>query len=87
MSYFRKEVITSSNGFVEEYHNKDDDYCYSYVLIPGTSLLPKPLLGVTYFVFLCFLFIGISIIADMFMEAIEVITSKVQAVEKIDEKS
>jgi hypothetical protein len=27
-SYFRKEVITSSNGFVEEYHNKDDDYCY-----------------------------------------------------------
>lgn len=86
-SYFRKEVITSSNGFVEEYHNKDDDYCYSYVLIPGTSLLSKPLLGVTYFVFLCFLFLGISIIADMFMESIETITSKVQLVERLDEKT
>ena len=56
-------------------------------MIPGTSLLPKPLLGVTYFVFLCFLFLGISIIADMFMEAIETITSKVQLVEKLDEKT
>lgn len=86
-SYFRKEVITSSNGFVEEYHNSNDDYCTSYVLIPGTSLLPKPLLGVTYFIFLCFLFLGISIIADMFMEAIETITSKVQLVERLDEKT
>lgn len=45
------------------------------VLIPGTSLLPKGLLGIAYFIFLIFLFLGISIVADIFMAAIEVITS------------
>jgi hypothetical protein len=45
------------------------------VLIPGTTLLPKGLLGFAYFMFLGFLFLGISIVADIFMEAIEVITS------------
>lgn len=43
---------------------------------PGVSLLPTPLLGFAYLTFLGFLFLGISISADIFMEAIEVITSK-----------
>ena len=42
------------------------------------------LLGITYFVFLCYLFLGISIIADIFMEAIEVITSKTTPVTTTD---
>jgi mannose/fructose/N-acetylgalactosamine-specific phosphotransferase system component IIC len=46
------------------------------VLIPGTSLMPTGFLGFIYVVFLGFLFLGISIIADIFMEAIEVITSQ-----------
>lgn len=46
------------------------------VLIPGTSLLPSGFLGFIYIVFLGFLFVGISIVADIFMEAIEVITSQ-----------
>jgi len=46
------------------------------VLIPGTTLLPKGLLGFVYFIFLCFLFLGISIVADIFMAAIEKITSQ-----------
>ena len=45
------------------------------VLIPGTTLMPSGFLGFIYVVFLGFLFLGISIIADIFMEAIEVITS------------
>jgi solute carrier family 8 (sodium/calcium exchanger) len=56
-------------------------------LIPGTEILPVGVLAVAYFLTLCFLFLGISIIAEVFMAGIEQITS--QAVEvtvnKIDD--
>jgi len=73
--------IQRQQGWVEEFYDGDmeGDYCYSgLVLIPGTTLLPKGLLGFAYFVFLGFLFLGVSIVADIFMEAIEVITSQTQ---------
>lgn len=43
--------------------------------VPGTSLISNGVLGVVYFIFLVWLFLGINISADIFMEAIEVITS------------
>jgi len=43
---------------------------------PGVSLLPAGLMGVAYLIFLGYLFLGIAISADIFMEAIETITSK-----------
>lgn len=43
---------------------------------PGISLMPTALMGTYYFLFLFYLFLGISISADIFMEAIEVITSQ-----------
>jgi len=48
------------------------------VNIPGTQLISKNTLGVAYLIFLLYLFLGISIVADIFMEAIEEITSKVE---------
>ena len=66
--------MVQSQGFVEEYWS--DTRCYSGMInAPGVSLLPSGLLGVVYFVFLGWLFLGINISADIFMEAIEVITS------------
>lgn len=53
---------------------------------PGVSLLPTPLLGFVYLVFLGFLFLGISISADIFMEAIEVITSETSIIVVYDPK-
>ena len=41
---------------------------HSFVLIPGTSLLPNGLMGVVYVVALGYLFLGIGIISDIFME-------------------
>ena len=41
-------------------------------------------LAVVYFVFLMYLFFGIAIISDIFMEAIEVITSTTKRVEVFD---
>jgi solute carrier family 8 (sodium/calcium exchanger) len=47
-------------------------------------LFSRPLLGVVYFLFLMYLFLGIAIVADIFMEAIEVITSKTSMVDVVD---
>lgn len=83
MKYKCLSIKKSSNGFVEEYY--DDQQCYSsLVLLPGTPLLSKGFLGFMYLLFLCYLFLGISIIADIFMEAIEVITSKTSQVDVYD---
>lgn len=46
------------------------------MLIPGFALLPRGILAITYGLTLCYLFFGISIVADIFMVGIEKITSK-----------
>jgi hypothetical protein len=46
------------------------------IMAEGSSLLPKGLMGIILLIFLGYLFLGIAISADIFMEAIEVITSK-----------
>ena len=48
------------------------------------QLLSYGSLAVIYFVFLMYLFLGIAIIADIFMEAIEVITSTTKRIEVFD---
>lgn len=58
------------------YYSKNVDVCYSPLLIPGFPLLPRGLLAIVYALTLCYLFFGISIVADIFMSAIEKITSK-----------
>jgi hypothetical protein len=50
--------------------------CNSPFIIPGTSLLPVGVLAVAYFLALVYLFLGISIIAEVFMAGIEKITSQ-----------
>lgn len=52
--------------------------------IPGIQLLPNALMGIAYLAFLGYLFLGISISADIFMEAIEVITSKTKLIDVMD---
>ena len=41
---------------------------FSFILIPGTSLLNSGLLGIAYFIGLMYVFVGISIVSDIFME-------------------
>lgn len=71
-----------ANGFVEEYY--DTQICKSVFLIPGTSLLNKGLMGFVYLVWLLWLFVGIAIISDIFMESIEVITAQTTLKERFD---
>jgi len=55
--------------------------------VPGTSLLPAWFMGLSYLIFMGWLFMGIAISADIFMEAIEVITSKTSFIEVFDPDS
>ena len=52
--------------------------------IPGTSLMSPLIMGPAYLVFMVWLFMGIAISADIFMEAIEVITSQTELVTVVD---
>lgn len=78
--------IKRQQGWIEEFYDGEaGEYCMSgLVLIPGTSLLPKGLLAIMYLLFLGWLFLGIAIVADIFMEAIEVITSQTKIVQLED---
>lgn len=78
---YSREV--KSQGFVEEYWSEQQ--CVSgLVSIPGVQLLSPVLMTIVYFLFMVYLFLGIAISADIFMEAIEVITSKTKLVNITD---
>jgi hypothetical protein len=64
-----------ANGYIEEFYNSNSVCFSSLVLIPGTQLMSNSFLGGVYFFFLLYLFLGIAIISDLFMAAIENITS------------
>lgn len=55
------------------------------ILVPGTSLLPNSLVGIVFLVWLFYLFVGIGIISDIFMEAIESITAQTKLEEYWDD--
>lgn len=59
-----------------EFTNNTDGFCHSYVLLPGWAIQPRGFLAVWYLLILIYLFIGISIISEVFMDAIAVITSQ-----------
>lgn len=58
-------------GFVDEYYSGKSQCVSWWITIPGVNLLPKGMQGAFYIIFLGWLFMGIAIVADIFMEAIE----------------
>lgn len=61
-------------GTIVEFTNLEE-FCHSWLLPIGYSQYSDRFLGTVYVLILCWLFIGIAIISDIFMEGIEVITS------------
>jgi Ca2+/Na+ antiporter len=57
---------------------------YSNILLPGINLLPTWLLGIMWFLFLAWLFVGVMIISDEFVEAVEMICSLTKKVKRTD---
>lgn len=69
-------------GYVEEFYGTQR--CTSPMMIPGTSLMNSTLMGIVLLITLGYLFVGIAIISDIFMEAIEAITETSYRVEYWD---
>eukprot|EP00232_Nephroselmis_pyriformis_P022302 CAMPEP_0182866928 /NCGR_PEP_ID=MMETSP0034_2-20130328/8450_1 /TAXON_ID=156128 /ORGANISM="Nephroselmis pyriformis, Strain CCMP717" /LENGTH=894 /DNA_ID=CAMNT_0024999261 /DNA_START=354 /DNA_END=3038 /DNA_ORIENTATION=- len=66
----------------------DFDKCQdSWLLLPGFNLLSTPTLAIAYFLGLIYCFFGVAIVSDVFMSAIETITSRVKKIEKKDLKT
>ena len=66
VNYDSEDQIVMQNGQVVEYSN-GDAFCRSWAIPPGFSLIHWVLLAIIYFAILCYLFLGIAIIADIFM--------------------
>jgi len=64
----------------------DDEFCHSWILFPGYSLYPWYYLAFVYGMVLIYLFLGVAIISDIFMEAIEVITAHTVKKKYIDKE-
>ena len=61
-------------------------YCESYLLLAGSNLWSREGRIVLYLVALLYTFLGVAIVADVFMNAIEVITSKEKTINVKDSK-
>lgn len=73
-----------------EYKNdaKDDvDFCHSFILVPGFALQASWWLFIIYLVTLVYIFVGVSIISDIFMDSITVITSAKRKIKVRDENA
>lgn len=57
-------------GYIDEYTN-NEIFCKSFILPMGLELQSDTLMGIIYLLALCYLFMGIAIISDIFMESIE----------------
>ena len=72
------------NGIIVQFESDEDKVCQSWILLPGENLWGAGVRGLLYIVFMFYLFIGIAIISDIFMGAIEVITSKKKVITRYD---
>lgn len=77
--YDLMEIDNYATGRIVKFSNQKE-VCTSGWILPGTDILPIPLLAIAYFITLCWLFLGISIVADIFMASIEKITSQTRTV-------
>jgi len=62
-------------------------FFYSWAIVPGSSLMNPTVLAIAYLLALGYLFLGIAIISDIFMEAIESITAQTKAIDLWDKDS
>jgi hypothetical protein len=73
--WYAQEETIFERGRIH-YYSKNTEVCNSGVIVPGTAILSRGALGIAYCLSLIYLFMGIAIVSDIFMLAIETITSK-----------
>jgi hypothetical protein len=73
---YRSTKVTSFDRGQIVYFSTNSEVCDSWVLIPGAATLPTAVTSIAYCLTLIYLFLGIGIISDIFMSAIEKITAQ-----------
>lgn len=72
-------------GYVVEYlSSNDSEYCQSWLLLPAENLWPEWVRGILYLICMFYFFLGVAISSDIFMNSIEVLTSKKRTVKQWD---
>ncbi|XP_048733169.1 sodium/calcium exchanger 3-like isoform X12 [Ostrea edulis] len=72
-------------GYVVEYlASNTSEYCKSWILVPAENLWPEWLRGLLYTICMIYFFLGVAISSDIFMNSIEVLTSKKRIVKQWD---
>jgi len=71
-------------GYIVEELPAGVPFCDSFILFPGEKLWERRTLQVAYLLGLLFCFLGVAIVADIFMAAIEVITAKERSASRMD---
>eukprot|EP00659_Diplonema_papillatum_P010278 gene10281-15812_t len=80
----RKVSMFSGGRLLVEYYPDNTTLCDSWILVPAENIWSPALRGVLYGGALIYVFLGIAIISDIFMSAIEKITSAKEVV-RLDE--
>ncbi|XP_061162761.1 sodium/calcium exchanger 2-like isoform X2 [Saccostrea echinata] len=72
-------------GYVVEYlASNTSENCKSWILVPAENLWPEWLRGLLYVICMAYFFLGVAISSDIFMNSIEVLTSKKRTVKQWD---
>jgi len=77
--------MDGDNGYFIEIIDAQKTYCESWLNAPAINLWNQGGRGLLYLLSLFYLFLGVAICADIFMSAIEVITSKTYPISALDE--
>ena len=78
------QTFSNQYGFIVEILANESDQCTSWLLLPGENLWVPGVRTVLYILALLWMFIGVAIVADIFVGAIEVITSQKKQVTTFD---
>lgn len=80
-----KHFTNYTRGYVVEYITSPGDLvCHSWLLLPAENLWHEGIRAVLYLIGMGYFFVGIAIASDIFMSAIETLTSKQKDVAKWD---
>lgn len=82
---FEHKTEYGDRGYVVEYvSSNDSDICESRISLPADNLWSDGVRGFLYLLAMAYVFLGIAVASDIFMNSIEVMTSKKRTVLRYD---
>lgn len=83
--YTKQSITNFKSGQIVEFETDNrEEFCHSFILVPAFSLGNKGFLAVLYIIAIIYIFVGVSIISDIFMDSITVITAATKTIKTRD---